>query len=247
MEMEMLEQTTAVSVQKSQKGSLLISTSSAYAIGVMMAGAALLAYAGVAWESNNLYRFLAYLASASAAGLMRIWTPDRKGSYSLASIYFLLAMAVCSFSELAVIGFVSVAVESGVMTGSRRDLLRVLFNASAMVVALTAAYYPAYLMLNPNLRVLLPLALTISSGLIYLAYTFQLCGLSYLKDKEPFFKTWDKWLMNTFGYHLLGSTVAIILSVDQRIDDWKLPLPVLPLSFVIFYYYRASLLRKQKI
>jgi len=210
---------------------------------ILAIGFALVAYACANWKCTGLPRHLAYIVAASLAALMRIRIPGLAATYSLASLYVLLAISFCSYSEIIGIGVLSTLVQCCIRTGSRPKALPVLFSIASIVITISIAHYPSYFLASSSYKTLMPLGLAISSGIYYVIDTTLLTGWDTLVKGSCFTETWDKWLLWAFGYHLLGAAIAVILSVDPLAIDWRMPLPVLPLAFVTYYYYREYLRR----
>jgi hypothetical protein len=159
-------------------------TAKIYIALILVSGAAVLLVAAESWSLVNAPQFLTLLGFAAVASTLKIRIPGVESTMSPNFVFLLLAMLVCSFSQVMVIALASALLQS-LWTAKRPRLVRVSFSAAALVLSAAAARESAYLLFGRDASHS-PVPLIIFEGSLYLALnTAIVSAVIGLADGKP--------------------------------------------------------------
>jgi len=114
------------------------------------------------WESADPVRFTIYLLLAVAASTIKVRLPGIRGSLSLNFLFILIGVSQLSFSETLALGAIAAGMQCLWKTRTQPGIVQVLFNISALTMAITSAHFiyrlPQIQQVNGRIPVLLALA-----------------------------------------------------------------------------------------
>src|SRR5215813_5931131 len=107
-------------------------------------GIAALGYALAHWQSQDLVRFVCYLAVAVLASGLKVQLPGIDGTMSVNFLFILLGVMELSLPETLVIGCAATLVQSVWAARKRVDPVKILFNVAGMMANASALTYVSY-------------------------------------------------------------------------------------------------------
>src|SRR5438445_8388883 len=107
-----------------------------YIVAAVALGFALLAGCLASYRQfPEMTRFLVYLSLACIASTMKVRLPRLQGTISVNFVFILLSIAQLSLAETLLLSFAATAVQCCWRPKTQPKLIRVLFNASAVVIS----------------------------------------------------------------------------------------------------------------
>jgi serine phosphatase RsbU (regulator of sigma subunit) len=204
----------------------------------------------VGWSQHSVQHpreLVLFGVLAAAAGSQKLWVPNSLGSrISIGYIFVIVGLLFLGVPEAMLI-----AAASG-LTGSLFNLLgrptlrEGVFNVSAQVLS-TALAGQALLFLgrasgDPPLRTgIVPLLA--AAGLYFLSNSALAAGGVAFAEERPVLKVWRQGVRWTAAIALAGSCLAILMAVAYGLPDRTLFYLSLPLAYVLFAAYQATLER----
>src|SRR6476620_11868027 len=129
---------------------------------ICVACLATLIYGGIAWEIDDLPKFVAYLLTAMLASRLKVELPEITGTISVNFLFILIGIAELGFSETLILGCSAILVQCLLTRRRLPRVEQVLFNVSSAAVAIAAAYFvyhgPLHTRVHPNSAFLLMLS-----------------------------------------------------------------------------------------
>ena len=190
------------------------------------------------WESADPVRFTIYLLLALVASTLKVRLPGLAGTMSVNFLFMLMGISQLSFSETLALGAVATVTQCVWRSKTRPGLPQVLFNISALTMAITSAHFiyhlPQIQQVNGRLVVLLALA----ACFFFLTNTVLVATVLALVETKPFTKTWQQCYVWSFPYYLVGAAVAGLVSLSSQYVGWRTALLILPIMYLTYLHYR---------
>jgi hypothetical protein len=183
-------------------------------------------------------RFVALLVLACLAARLKVKLPGLTGTMSVNLPFILLATALTGTAEAAIVGFLSTLVQSLPRQKQNFNLTQILFNCSALTLAVAAARsiygWPALGAVVASA----PLRLAIAAAGYFLVNSIAVALVISLSEATGLLRTWMEMFQLSYPYLVAGAGVAgVALTIGQEIG-WQVPLAVLPIMLGVFYSYR---------
>jgi diguanylate cyclase (GGDEF)-like protein/putative nucleotidyltransferase with HDIG domain len=205
-------------------------------IGVVVLGFALLH-----WQSQDLMRFLCYLAVAVLASGLKVQLPGIDGTMSVNFLFILLGVLELSLPETLLIGCMASLVQSVWQTRKRLDPFKVLFNVAGMMANASALTYLSYHWLVARFGSNKPILLMIAALVFFFANTLPISIVIALTEGKSSRKVWAECYFWSFPYYLVGAAAVGLIGVVNRTAGWETSLLVLPLIYWVYRSYRLYL------
>ena len=194
------------------------------------------------WESADPMRFTIYLLLAVAASTIKVRLPGIRGSLSLNFLFILIGVSQLSFSETLALGAIAAGMQCLWKSRTQPGIAQVLFNISALTMAITSANFiyhlPQIQQVNGRIPVLLALAACLLTNTVLVATVLSLV------ETRPFLRIWHQCSFWSFPYYLMGSGVAGLMSYSSQFVGWRTSLLVLPIAYLIYLHYRLYVERQ---
>ncbi len=229
------------SVSGSQPDARLPRAARIYIAMVVMAGAIPLVLAALDWQSQNLARFISYLALATVASTLKIPLPHTRGTITPAFVLLLASIAQLSLAETVVIAAVTGVVQVLWRSAMRPKPAQVLFNLASLSLSATAAHTLCRVVLEPWLGHSVVGTLVVSALVLYGSNTLMVAAVLALVSRKPLSSVWQLCYFWSLPYYLVGAAAAGIMAATNRSADWPPSLLVLPLMGLVYVSYRAQL------
>src|ERR1700691_6787019 len=132
-------------------------------------GVVVLGFALLHWQSQDLPRFLSYLAVAVLASGLKIQLPGIDGTMSVNFLFILLGVLEMSLPETLVIGCTASLAQCVWSARRKSDPAKILFNVFSMMANAIAVSYFAFHKLERILGESTPLLLIVTALVFFIA------------------------------------------------------------------------------
>jgi hypothetical protein len=219
------------------------SQAKAYIATIGALAAAVLAFVAYRWNPENLGRFVVFFALAMVASTMKIRLPGLKTSISLNFVFILMAIALFSFSETALIGLGGALVQSLWRPQQRPKTVQVFFNGACLTICSVAAFWAAHAlpaMLGSSSAAAM---MTVGACVYVVLNTGMVSLVISLAEGQSLKQLWPQCYEWTFPYFLVGAAVAGLASAAGQGSNFGVTLLVVPAMYFVYVYYRMRILR----
>ena len=196
------------------------------------------------WESADPVRFTIYLLLAVVASTLKVRLPGITGSMSLNFLFILVGISQLSFSETLALGAIAAGMQCVWKTRTRPTIAQVLFNISALTMAITTAHFMYHLPQIQQLNGRMPVLLALAACFFFLTNTVLVATVLSLVEARPFLLIWHQCSFWSFPYYLMGTGVAVLMSYSSQFVGWRTSLLVLPIAYFIYLHYRLYVERQ---
>ncbi|HTS38287.1 MAG TPA: HD domain-containing phosphohydrolase [Candidatus Solibacter sp.] len=204
-------------------------------------GVVVLAYALAHWQSQDLMRFLCYLAVAVLASGLKVQLPGIDGTMSVNFLFILLGVLELSLPETLLIGCTASLVQSVWQARKRLDPVKVLFNVAGMMANASALTYFSYHWLAVRFGSNKPILLMLAALVFFFANTLPISVVIALTEGKSSRKVWSECYFWSFPYYLVGAAAVGLVGIINRSAGWETSLLVLPLIYWVYRSYRLYL------
>ena len=196
-----------------------------------------------AFDSQNLPRFLTYLALAILSALCKLRVPGIHATLSPAFVFVLLAIANSSLGEVVTIGCSATLVQSLWLTRSRPRPSETVFSVAAVAIAVLIAYSPAHTVLVGQLGWSTGI-LALAAAVFIAVNTGLVGGIVALVSDRPFIEVWRKLTGELIGSYFVWAILGVLMAVCDRLWGWKSGLLPLPLVVSSAFFFRSRFARR---
>jgi len=196
------------------------------------------------WESADPVRFTIYLLLALVASTLKVRLPGIRGSISLNFLFILIGISQLSFSETLALGAIAAGTQCMWKTRMRPSIAQVLFNISALTMAITSAHFMYHLPQIQQVNGRMPVLLALAACFFFLTNTVLVATVLALVETRPFLRIWHQCSFWSFPYYLMGSGVAGLMNYSSQYVGWRASLMVLPIMYLIYLHYRLYVERQ---
>jgi diguanylate cyclase (GGDEF)-like protein/putative nucleotidyltransferase with HDIG domain len=208
-----------------------------YVSAVVTIGAAVMVAELAQWQSQDLIRFLCYLALAVFASRLKVSLPGISGALSVLFIFILFAIVELSLPEALFIGCAAILVQCLWNYRQRPKWHQVLFNVGSMALTVLVAgqVYHSSLLVQRHLEQ--PLRLVMTVTMFFLMNTFPVAGAIALTEHRSLRRIWRECYIWSFPYYLVGALIVAVASAANRHFGWQTALLGIPVVYLIYRSY----------
>ena len=216
-----------------------------YVSAVVVTGAAVMVAELMHWQSQDVVRFLCYLALALFASRLKVSLPGISGALSVLFIFILFAIVELSLPEALFIGCSAILLQCLWNYRQRPKWHQVLFNLGSMAITVAAAgsVYHSGLMIRGHLEPALRLMVTATT--FFVLNTFPVAGAIALSERRSLRRVWHDCYIWSFPYYLLGAVIVGVAGVVNRHFGWQTALLAIPVVYLIYRSYYLYLGRME--
>jgi len=204
-------------------------------------GVVVLGFALLHWQSQDLPRFLSYLAVAVLASGLKVQLPGIDGTMSVNFLFILLGVLELSLPETLLIGCTATLVQSVWQTRNRLDPIKILFNVAGMMANASALTYITYHWLAQRYGANKPILLMVAALVFFFANTLPISIVISLTEGKSSRRVWSECYFWSFPYYLVGAAAVGLVGIVNRSAGWETSLLVLPLIYWVYRSYRLYL------
>lgn len=190
------------------------------------------------WESADPQRFTIYLLLALVASTLKVRLPGLTGTMSLNFLFILIGVAQMSFAETLALGATATVTQCMWRSKARPSIPQVLFNVSALTMAITSANFIYHLPQIQQVNGKVPVMLALAACFFFLTNTVLVATVLSLVETKPFARTWQQCYLWTFPYYLVGAAVAGMVSISSQYVGWRTALLIVPIMYLTYLHYR---------
>ena len=209
----------------------------AYLAAVIVAGGATIAVGLANWRSDDLTRFIVFLALFAVAATLKGKVPGVTGTYSPVFFFALLGSAMLSLAELAVASALAGVVQCTFRQERRPSMIRVCFNAASLALSAAAGFVFIQRLLpglaeRPQL-----LCFLLGASVFYLVNTGLVSVALTLVEGGSLSRIWNHWGLGSLPYYLAGSLiVAATVGATSAASFLGIILLAPPILLLTIYY-----------
>jgi hypothetical protein len=137
-------------------------------------GVVTLGYALSHWHSQDLTRFLCYVAVAILASGFKVQLPGIDGTMSVNFLFILLGVMDLTLAETLIMGCAATLVQSIWQARKRLDPVKILFNVASMMANASALTYISYHWLSARFGSGKPILLMVAALVFFFANTLPI-------------------------------------------------------------------------
>jgi putative nucleotidyltransferase with HDIG domain len=204
-----------------------------YALGLVCLVAGLLP-----WHSSDPVQFGCYLLLTAIASGLKVVLPGFEATVSVNFIFFLLAVSNLTLSEALALGATATLVQCYWKATSRMKLFHFGFNLSQVLLAISASYCTFSFIVHRLLYGRALIALLAATIVYFLFNTFPVATVVSFSERKSPFQKWTETYLWTFPYYLIGSAIAGVILLLNRVAGWEISVLVIPAMYAIYYSYR---------
>jgi len=204
---------------------------------VAISGLAMMVVGALKMTALHQYQFLCLLLLGAVTSRTKVKLPGIDGTMSLNLPFLLIAAAQLSLFEAAAVALVSALVQSFPKKGGQFQPVKMLFNASTIVLAAGAA---GLLMHSDKLaHASGALALVASGCIFFLVNTLPVATIIAITEGSSMMRIWSSIVHLSFPYYVVCTGVTSMVTVVSQHIGWQMPLAVLPVMFVMYRCYQG--------
>jgi diguanylate cyclase (GGDEF)-like protein/putative nucleotidyltransferase with HDIG domain len=204
-------------------------------------GLPLLPYALLHWQSENLLRFLCFLAVALAASLFKVRLPGIQATMSANFLFILVGILDLSYPETLLMGCLGGLAQTLWQAKPRPRLIQLLFTLANLSISVTAASLVFHSNWAHNLGLQSPLLLVAASTTYFAMNTMSVSGIIAITEHRNPMLVWKECYLWSFPYYMLGALIAGGVSMMNRTLGWQVAILVLPVVYWMYRSYRIYL------
>ncbi|HKT89148.1 MAG TPA: HD domain-containing phosphohydrolase [Candidatus Sulfotelmatobacter sp.] len=193
------------------------------------------------WQSQDLMRFVCYLAVALLASGLKVQLPGIDGTMSVNFLFILLGVLELSLPETLVIGCAATLVQSVWQARKRLDPVKVLFNVAGMMANASCLTYLAYHWLLQRFGANKPILLMVAALVFFFANTLPISVVIAMTEGKSTRRIWSECYFWSFPYYLVGAAAVGLVGIVNGSAGWQTSLLVLPLIYWVYRSYRLYL------
>jgi len=168
------------------------------------------------WQSQDVLRFICYLALAMMASRLKVSLPTVTGTMSVTFIFILFGIVELSLPEALCLGVGATLIQCYWHHRTQPKLHQVLFNlgSTSIAIATASTVFHSNLMHKGHLDGALMLMVT--ATVFFAMNTFPVSAAIALTEQKSLRQVWRESYFWSFPYYLLGAGLAGAASAINR-------------------------------
>jgi diguanylate cyclase (GGDEF)-like protein/putative nucleotidyltransferase with HDIG domain len=207
----------------------------------LIGGLPLLPYALFRWHSDDLLRYVCFLAVTVAASTLKVRLPGIKATMSANFLFILVGILDLSYSETLFMGCFGGLVQTLWHANPRPRPIQWLFNLANLALSITAADMVFHNKFAAAIGFRWPLLMAAAATTYFAFNTVSVAGIIAMTEGRNPVHVWKQCYLWTFPYYLLGAVAACGVSLVNRMLGWQIALFVFPIVYWIYRSYRSYL------
>jgi len=203
---------------------------------ITISGLAMLGGSLLKMTALHQYQFFSLLLLGAATSRTKVKLPGINGTMSVNLPFMMIAAAQLSLFEAVTVALVSATLQSIPQRGGQFQPVKVLFNASTIVLAAGAA---AILLHNGKLLSMHgSVALLAACGIFFLVNTLPVATIISLTEGSGMMRIWSSIIHLSFPYYVACTGVTSMVTIVSQHVGWQAPLAVLPVMLLMYRSYQ---------
>lgn len=204
---------------------------------ITISGLAMLGGSLLKMTALHQYQFLSLLLLGAVTSRTKVKLPGVNGTMSVNLPFMMIAAAQLSLFEAVTVALVSATLQSIPKRGGQFQPVKVLFNASTVVVAAGVA---ALLLHNGKLIAMhRSVALVAACSVFFLLNTLPVATIIALTEGSGMMRIWSSIVHLSFPYYVACTGVTSMVTIVTQHIGWQAALAVLPVMLLIYRSYQS--------
>lgn len=204
-----------------------------------ISGLAMLGGSVLKMTSLHHYQFLSLLVLGAVTSRTKVKLPGIDGTMSVNLPFMMIAAAQLSLFEAVVVALVSAVLQSIPKRGGQLQPVKMLFNASTIVLASGIA---ALLLHNDKLIAMHhsgSVALLAACGMFFLVNTLPVATIIAITEGSGMMRIWSSIAHLSFPYYVACTGVTSMVTMVSQHVGWQVPLAVLPVMLLMYRCFQT--------
>jgi hypothetical protein len=203
---------------------------------ITISGFAMLGASLLNMSALHQYQFLSLLLLGAVTSRTKVKLPGVNGTMSVNLPFMMIAAAQLSLFEAVTVALVSATLQSIPKRGGQFQPVKVLFNASTVVIAAGVA---ALLLHNGKLIAMhKSVALVAACTMFFLLNTLPVATIIALTEGSGMMRIWSSIVHLSFPYYVACTGVTSMVTIVTQHIGWQAALAVLPVMLLIYRSYQ---------
>jgi hypothetical protein len=203
---------------------------------ITISGLAMLGGSLLKMTALHQYQFLSLLLLGAVTSRTKVKLPSVNGTMSVNLPFMMIAAAQLSLFEAVTVALVSATLQSIPKRGGQFQPVKVLFNASTVVVAAGVA---ALLLHNGKLIAMhKSVALVAACSVFFLLNTLPVATIIALTEGSGMMRIWSSIVHLSFPYYVACTGVTSIVTIISQHIGWQAALALLPVMLLMYRSYQ---------
>ncbi|HXI38329.1 MAG TPA: hypothetical protein VNH83_00050 [Bryobacteraceae bacterium] len=212
----------------------------AYAYGVIAIGGLILVASLQSWSAGNLVSFAIYFALSVAASMLKFKLPGIEGTYSVSFLFTLIGIAEFTLPETLIATCLGAVIQCLWKAKNRPTLVQILFSMANLCISTGLCFVIVHRVLAGGLQAYRPAVLALAAAIHFATSTILVSGVLSLLNGQRLRDVYQKWYFWSFPYYLVGAAVVGLLPFSGRVAAPEGWLVLLPLLYLVHFYYILS-------
>ena len=205
---------------------------------IAISGLAMLGGSVLKMTALHQYQFLCLLLLCAVTSRAKVKLPGIDGTMSVNLPFILIAAAQLSLFEAVAVALVSATLQSIPKRGGQFQPVKMLFNASTLVLASGVA---AILLHNNHLIAMQrsgSVAMVAACGTFFLVNTLPVATIMAITEGSGMLQIWLSIFHLSFPYYVACTGVSFMVTFASQHVGWQAPLVVLPVMLLMYRCYQ---------
>ncbi len=203
---------------------------------ITISGLAMLGASLLKMTTLHQYQFLALLLLGAVTSRTKVKLPGVSGTMSVNLPFMMIAAAQLSLFEAVTVALVSATLQSIPKRGGQFQPVKVLFNASTVVIAAGVA---ALLLHDAKLIAMhRSVALVAACGTFFVINTLPVATIISITEGSGMMRIWSSIIHLTFPYYVACTGVTSMVTIMSQHVGWQAPLAALPVMLLMYLSYQ---------
>lgn len=215
----------------------------AFITATAMCGLAMLGGSVLKMTALHHYQFLSLLVLGAITSRTKVKLPGIDGTMSVNLPFMMIAAAQLSLFEAVAVALVSSTLQSIPKRGGQYQPVKMLFNASTIVLAAGIAA----LVLHREKLVAMhhsgSVALIAACGMFFLVNTLPVATIIALTEGSGMMRIWSSIAHMSFPYYVACTGVTSMVTLVSQHVGWQAPLAALPVMLLMYRSFQTLFAR----
>jgi len=215
----------------------------AFITATAMCGLAMLGGSVLKMTALHHYQFLSLLVLGAITSRTKVKLPGIDGTMSVNLPFMMIAAAQLSLFEAVAVALVSATLQSIPKCGGQYQPVKMLFNASTIVLAAGIA---ALVLHSEKLAAMHhsgSVALIAACGMFFLVNTLPVATIIALTEGSGMMRIWSSIAHMSFPYYVACTGVTSMVTLVSQHVGWQAPLAALPVMLLMYRSFQTLFAR----
>jgi len=211
----------------------------AFITATAISGLAMLGGSVLKMTALHHYQFLALVVLGAVTSRTKVKLPGIDGTMSVNLPFMMIAAAQLSLFEAVVVALVSATLQSIPKRGGQFQPVKMLFNASTIVLASGIA---ALVLHSDKLMAMHhsgSVAMATACGMFFVVNTLPVATIIAITEGSGMMRIWSSIAHLSFPYYVACTGVTSMVTLVSQHVGWQAPLAVLPVMLLMYRSFQT--------